>query len=197
MNPIIWFTILGVSCLIVFIPQFIASRLNRENDTPKLEIEPFSATAYFDRMEKATLDILEKQEPVDKTIILWWGLGGLRLNEDGTLEWISRKKPKPVNQDIHYQMCQSIQSIPYGLQQARWTDQMQSAQARIDELRVQNVALQNQAKQYMQNAAIIGMLTPPMTPACQYYSPYMQPPYLQSALAFPLTQCCCNYGRLP
>lgn len=197
MSPIIWFSILGVSCLIVIIPHFIVSRVNRGNDTPKLEIAPFSFPAYFDRMEQAALEILENQEPVDQTIILWWGLDGLRLNEDGTLEWISRKKTKPVNQDISYQMCQSIQPNQAGLQQARWTDQTQSTRTKIEELMMRNVALQNQAAQYMQNTAMIGMLSPPIMPGYIGYSPYMQLPYIQSAFSSPLTQCCCNYGRWP
>lgn len=183
---------MGVSCLIVIIPQFIASRVNQKSETPKLEIEPFSVPAYFARMEKATLDILQKQEPIDKTIILWWGLDGLRLNEDGTLEWISRKKPKLVNQDISYQMCQSSQPIQTGFQQARWVDQAQSTRAQIEELMMRNAALQNQEAQNMQNAAIIGMLSPPMMPGYIGYSPYMQPPYMQSAFASPLTQRCYN-----
>ena len=55
--------------------------------------DPFVVSEYYDQMEKAALDILEQQEPVDQTIILWWGLDGLRLNEDGTLEWVNRRKP--------------------------------------------------------------------------------------------------------
>lgn len=196
MNPIIWFSIIGVSCLIVFLPRFIASKVNRKNDTPKLEIEPFSIPAYFDRMEQAALEILEKQEPIDRTIILWWGLDGLRLNEDGTSEWISRKKPEPVNQNISYQMCQSVPPIQTGLQQTRWADQTQSTRAQIEELMMRNVALQNQATQYAQCAAMMSILSPPIMPVYPYYSPYMQPPYLQSAVASPLTQCCCNYGSL-
>lgn len=59
--------------------------------------EPFSVAEYMDRIDRAQVEILSNQKPVDQTIILWWGLDGLRLNEDGTLEWITRKKemPKP------------------------------------------------------------------------------------------------------
>lgn len=62
----------------------------------RLNTSPFIVSEYYDRMGKSALDILESQEPVDQTIILWWGLDGLRLNEDGSLEWISRKKPETV-----------------------------------------------------------------------------------------------------
>lgn len=190
MNPIIWFSIIGVSCLIVIIPQFIANKVNRENDIPKLEIEPFSISEYFDRMEQAALDILEKQEPVDKIIILWWGLDGLRLNEDGTLEWISRKKQKPVNQDISYQMCQSIMPLPQ-------FDMSQSTQATREQflaLKMQsdmanfNIAMQQQMQGI--NSALQSYVVP--MPGYIGYSPYMQPPYLQSAFMSPLTQRCYN-----
>lgn len=190
MTPIIWFSIIGVSCLIVIIPQFIASRVNRGNDTPKLEIAPFGVPACFDRMEQATLDILEKQEPIDQTIILWWGLDGLRLNEDRTLEWISRKKQKPVNQDISYQMCQSIALFPQ-------FDMLQSTQAtreQLFELKMQsdmanfNIAMQQQMQGI--NSALQSYVVP--MPGYMGYLPYMQPPYMQSAFASPLTQCCCD-----
>lgn len=194
MNPIIWFSIIGISCLIVLLQQFILSKVKRINDTPKFEIEPFSVTKYFDRTEQAALEILEKQKPIDQTIILWCGLDGLRLNEDGTLEWISRKNPNPVPQNVFYQPCQSIQADVES--QLRLHSQAQSTRARIEEFVMQNAALQIQATQSMQNAAIIGMLAHPIMPGYMGCSPYMQPPYLQSALAFPLTQYCCNYWSL-
>lgn len=180
MNPIVWFGIIGAFCLIVLLPQFIFSKVKRVNDTPKLEIEPFSVTEYFDRMEQTAINILEKQEPVDQTIILWWGLDGIRLNENGTLEWISRKKPNPVTRNIFYQPCQSIQT---------WPDQSQSTRAQIEELMNRNASLQIQVTQPMQNAAMISMLSPPITPAYPCYSLCMQLTYLQSSLASPLTQC--------
>lgn len=58
---------------------------------------PFIVSEHYGRMEKAALEILEAQEPIDRIIILWWGLDGLRMNEDGTGEWISRKKPLPIS----------------------------------------------------------------------------------------------------
>lgn len=181
MNPIIWFSIIGVSCLIVFIQQFIVNKVNRKNDTPKLEIEPFSVSAYFDRMEQAALDIQEKKEPIDKTIILWWGLDGLRLNEDGTLEWINRKKRKkcPNNDLIQYEN---------EMEKLRELYRMES-QINTPSLAMQAIMPQ---MQMVQNEAIIGMLSPPMMPGYIGYYPYMQPPYLQSAFMSPLTQRCCN-----
>lgn len=73
----------------------------------------FSVSEYLSRIEQAALDILESMKPIDKTITLWWGLDGLRLNEDGTTEWVSRKK-KSV-EPVFYQPCQSIQPIHAGV----------------------------------------------------------------------------------
>lgn len=73
----------------------------------------FSVSEYFDRIEKASIEILEEIKPVDHTIVLWWGLDGLRLNEDGTLEWTSRKRQTTGNE--FYQPCPSIQPVQSGL----------------------------------------------------------------------------------
>lgn len=64
---------------------------------PPAPSAPFSVSAYLDRLERIRLDICEDQKPVDQTIILWWGLDGLTLDEKGKLKWISRKKKAPVN----------------------------------------------------------------------------------------------------
>ena len=69
-------------------------------------LEPFVVSEYYDRMEKAALDILEHQEPVNQTIILWWGLDGLRLNENGTMELVNRT---PFNSCVQY----PVQYPPY------------------------------------------------------------------------------------
>lgn len=139
-------------------------------------LEPFVISKYYARTEQAALDILETQEPVDQTIILWWGLDGLRLNEDGELEWISRKTPKPVNQNVSYHPCQSIQTYNPNL-----FDQTQSTRASIDALMDQNVSLQMQAYQAQQTAQLINS----MQQCCVQY-PAQYPPYFYGG-------CCGNY----
>lgn len=61
---------------------------------PKMPEKHFSVSAYLDRIERAALVIEQEKEPVDKTIILWWGLEGIKLNADGSIESVSRKEPK-------------------------------------------------------------------------------------------------------
>ena len=85
----------------------------------------FGVYEYLSRIENATLEIEENKKPADPVIVLWWGLDGLRLNQDGSMEWISRKKPKPVNQNVSYQPCQAIHPIQTGM--LRYPPYMQSA----------------------------------------------------------------------
>lgn len=49
----------------------------------------FSVSDYMDRMEKAGIEIMqERQQSSRYQIVLWAGLDGLRLNDDGTTTWI-------------------------------------------------------------------------------------------------------------
>lgn len=131
-------------------------------------VEQFVVSEYYDRMEKAALDILEQREPMGQTIILWWGLDGLRLNEDGELEWISRKTPKPVNQNVSYHPCQSIPAYNPNL-----FAQMQNTRASINALMDQTASLQTQALQAQQTAQVINSLQ-----QCCVQYPAQYPNYL-------------------
>lgn len=139
-------------------------------------LEPFVISEYYARTEQAALDILETQEPVDQTIILWWGLDGLRLNEDGELKWISRKTPKLVNQNVSYHPCQSVPAYNPAL-----FAQMQNTRASIDALRAQNASLQIQALQAQQTVQVINSLQ-----QCCVQYPAQYPPYFYGG-------CCGNY----
>lgn len=41
-------------------------------------------------IEDESLKIARDKKPTDKTITLWFGLDGLRLNENGAIEWVKR-----------------------------------------------------------------------------------------------------------
>lgn len=118
-----------------------------ELDTEK-NVNPFVVLEYLERAEKAALDILERREETDKTITLWWGLDGIRLNEDGSIKQVSRKKP-PEN--VFYQAPQSVRPVRSC---ALFEDQTQSTRAQIDELMTE--ILNSQAQSWriaqMQNA---------------------------------------------
>lgn len=107
-------------------------------------VEPFVLSEYFERIEKAFIDILQTQTPIDCTIVLWFGLDGLRMNEDGTFEWISRVQPKHSYQNTFYQMCQSAPILFDGLQNTQATqEQIFALKMQLDMTNF-NIALQNQ-----------------------------------------------------
>lgn len=70
----------------------------------------WTVSGYYDRMEKAALDIARKRKPDDKIIILWLVVDGLRLNENGELEWIKRET-ETANQNVSYQPQQGINNV--------------------------------------------------------------------------------------
>lgn len=137
--------------------------------------KPFRVSEYLGRIEQAQLDILEDQKPVDQTVVLWWGLDGLMLDEHRELKWISRKKPEHVDQTVFYQPCQSV----------LYADNMicQSTQNIIDSLRMQNAVLSLQAAQQAQMTNLyphymMGGGTPWTQPMCPslWAGPYPRTP---------------------
>lgn len=176
-TPMIWFCIIVVSTLIVMIPYYIISLSEKKRKSPS-EIfadigqsmidEPFSVSSYYARIEKTSLDILDAKKPVDQIIILWWGLDGLRLNEDGELEWISRKKPEPVNQNVFYQTAQKMEQAIAQVSRPFDYSMCQSTQAQINALQAQNTALQMQAAQQAQNMAMMAALQSYIVPYPTY-----------------------------
>lgn len=161
---------------IVFLPYIIKQKIKRKQICNQAKTEPFIVSEYYDQMEKAALDILEQQEPVDQTIILWWGMDGLRLNDDGTLEWVRRKKQKPVQENVFYQLCQSAPAYNPDL-----LAQTQSTRASIDDLMAQNASLRMQALQAQQTAQAINSLQ-----QCCVQHPAQYPQYRYAG-------CCCNF----
>jgi len=66
------------SAAIVFLPYIIHEKIKRKQICNQAKTEPFIVFEYYDRMEKAALDILEYQEPVDQTIMA--GAAGIMLD---------------------------------------------------------------------------------------------------------------------
>lgn len=111
--------------------------------------------------------ILELQEGKEKQakyeIVLWWGLDGLKLNDDGTTEWISRRKPKPINQDVSYQPCQSQDDSI-----RRLLDMCQSRKSPTEALNMTLASLQMRSAQTAQNMALCSMLQNALMPYDRY-----------------------------
>lgn len=122
----------------------------------------FSVLDYLDHMENAALEIAEGKEPIDQTIILWWGLDGLRLDEDGSLKWVSRKKSKFVRDTFSQAISPTVffaNNAPYlsvqqqceSLRDQIARQQIQCSQSQID-------SLQARLAQQMQNTCCMNQL---------------------------------------
>lgn len=169
--------VIGMSAAIIICSLHYMINERPYEREPLEPTEPFIVSEYYDRMEKAALDILEHREAVEQTIILWWGLDGLRLNEDGELEWVSRRKPKPIDAGAFRSCAQYMPTPQY--------DMYQSTRAQIDALMAQNMQLQVQAWQIEQNRRMV------MVNVLQSYVVHVQWPGYYATL----TDCCCNQTR--
>lgn len=138
----------------------------------------FRVSEYLDRIEQVHLEILEQQKPVNHEFVLWWGLDGLRLNEDGTTEWITRKKPELVQQLAPIQPCQTgMLQNPFSMCQNTAATREQIYGLKMQsEMASYNVALQYSMHGF--NQALQGQLQYPV-----YY-----PHYLYGGV----TGCCCD-----
>ena len=190
---VIIFSVTAVSCLYL-VTMYKRDRKKydeyKENEQRELEykraITPkFNVSEYMERTEKAFLEILETKHPINQSITLWWGLNGLRLNEDGTTEWVSRKKPKPLP-DV-WSMSQTTTPIMCKIiGDPIRTDMQQAPQDEIAALKKQlNVMELNEAMQH--HMSIIS------TSLQSNVTPY--PSYLECGHMYferQIEQCCCN-----
>lgn len=102
------------------------------------ERKPFSVTEYLDSMEKLHIDLhrqreAEKREPV----VLWWGMDGMRINEDGTTEWISKRpeeEPEPAPTTISAGYIQAENIICTDILGETWTTCVQTPRDQLVEL---------------------------------------------------------------
>lgn len=150
--------------------------------------KPFSLQEYLERRENLALELIAEQEAREPYVItLWWGFDGLRLNADGTTEWISRRpEPKPET------VCPALQNgytDCSGAAQSLASILQDSIQNQIRSLQMQRMQSQLQTLQASQ------MLQPPI-PYCpgQFPSPYFSPMYYNS-LAY-IQNCCCTARTL-
>lgn len=138
---------------------------------------PFSASDYLERIEKASIEILAGLEQEEKyTLILWAGLDGLRLNEDGTQEWIKRDR---LGQANPRKSLPTTNIQPYVPCNANYYGNLLDTRNAITSLQAQNTAPLFECLQTQQSQNIINAL---------------RPSYMQSPIGYDtsLTQCCCN-----
>lgn len=116
---IIWAVFIGAAFSIAIIAEQKKDKKHREEVRLFLQSAikqpPFSVPEYYDRaqQQQETLQA-EKENQKPYAIILWWGLDGLRLNDDGSFEWI-RKNQKTVG--VSYRSQQTINKEIYELEE--------------------------------------------------------------------------------
>lgn len=99
----------------------------------------YSVSDYYESMERYQLSLqAEKESREPYLLILWWGFDGLRLNEDGTTGWISRR-PASKQTDIKQQSLNPLIT--------------QISQSACQSTSVQIASLQSQIQQCMNTAA--------------------------------------------
>lgn len=160
-KPNSFFLILGGGCVIkLFKLQKAARKGLAEKQSLRSPHEVFSHIEYLSRIENLCESIW--QEPREEyVLILWWGLDGLRLNKDGTSEWISKAKsimretpPRILNA---LSICNGYNSIDYrGMLQNCCADNTQRLLWRLE---TENSNLRClQAAQIDLNKSVIDML---------------------------------------
>lgn len=103
----------------------------------KTQENQFSVTEYYNRIEQESIKLSERK--CQYLIVLWWGNDGLRLNEDGTTEWINRKPAPTTTPQVDYSICNTritqsglqstICDIEHVIQSQRLSLQAQQIQA--------------------------------------------------------------------
>lgn len=123
------FCILAYGFSGLFIALYYANKSEKNNKIVKMKLHKlnkqisssdnnkklFCVSAYLDRIEKAWIEILQESEKEPKTeFVLWLGLDGLRINDDGTSEWISRRDPKQLDTGVFSQPLNMQNAVHYG-----------------------------------------------------------------------------------
>ena len=168
--PILSILISLISCIISALTIY-----RRRTDANPSQSEPrskFSVSQYLECAEKAYLEILQQQEPFEYEIVLWWGFDGVRLNKDGSPEWISRKQELITTPEGYAKLICPLD-----------TRNLCNSKARIDVYNIADVWTQNRLEQ--QTNQIIDSIQS-LQSMQNTYIPY--PAYVQQ-----IQSCCCDF----
>lgn len=136
-------------------------------------VEPFCTSDYLKRTIELSDKLQHEKDQSDKHgLVLWWGIDGLRLNADGSYEWIKKEIIKfttlPSSTGAWYEStvqqtcCASQYPRLDALLQVQQCNINQCQQSRIDELQMQNMMLQLQCAQQQQMQSVIDTIRPQM-----------------------------------
>lgn len=132
-------------------------------------IESFCPSDYLKRIIELSDELQHEKEQSDNyRLILWWGIDGLRLNVDGSYEWIKKEPKRYIPIPALYPSMAGgwyesmVQQTCCTSQYQRLDSMLQCQQSRIDELQMQNTMLQLQCAQQQQMQNVIDTIHPQM-----------------------------------
>lgn len=101
-----------VTCILgtmIIISYFVLLKRRKKEKEKHIKKVEFSVSDYIARRERECLKLLEEREREGPYIItLWLGLDGLRLNTDGTTEWVKRTAKKDTTTEIQNRGCRTL-----------------------------------------------------------------------------------------
>lgn len=176
------FLLAGVLMFICLIIHNIYLKKLREKEKELYNLQfntyksDFSVSKYYERIEQESIKIMQKKynEPA-YILTLWAGNDGLRLNKDGTTEWIKRGEEIKKQDSIDYSMLQNV-----GNRIASYADCCQTKESQIQLLQSQLQSCCVQQAMQSQYSSIINSIRPTDI----QYIPYPYPYYYS-----PLNQC--------
>lgn len=143
-------------------------------------ISDFSVSGYMERVEKTGIEIMNQQQKAEPYImVLWAGVHGLRLNDDGSFEWIRREEDKPKHASVSYHQCQNIINSTVPFQYDGCQNVSRNIDSSIQALQSQLQTCITQQQQQLQNSYLMSQLHPPYYqqqyyPQLNYYGNYIR-----------------------
>lgn len=149
-------------------------------------ISDFSVSEYMDRLEKAGIEIMDEAEKrPEYKVILWAGLDGLRMNQDGTTEWIRREEKKQEPVSVFYSPPNQLLSVSSETMQNPFSG-FQNITEQIDsQIRNQTCQIENSIRmmQMQMEQNMVNCIRPAYGPPyIQAMNPYWPSPYSQCAV---------------
>lgn len=173
---VIWICwIIGMLTLVAILSAIfwlISSMFNEPDDMPCMSRvayayeQPFSLSDYYKRKEQLLLELERERATTPYQITLWFGLNGIRVNSNGTFDWISRKEinftkcAHFVNNDNSEWTPQATEKVKTVLL-TQQICQLHSTEndSQINQLNMAMEQASFQERQYLQNKAILNSVS--------------------------------------
>ncbi|RKJ40192.1 hypothetical protein D7X94_08580 [Acutalibacter sp. 1XD8-33] len=146
--------VLSAIFVVLYVLFLLTAAAQDRNSGQEDQPPQFSSPEYMERLATVCEALWqEREEPY--ILILWWGLDGLRLNGDGSLEWISKRRTVEQQMTGAAGLCNTIpeERSWYALQNC-----CNGADSRLWELSQANFRMKLQAAQMEHNQRLTQMI---------------------------------------